>query len=167
MNISAIQLRRPDLVETVWASCRGEGEEPAAMAIDLEITESVLMEDIDRIIPSLEKLKNAGYRVSIDDFGTGYSSFSYLAKIPLNTLKIDRTFIRDLTTEPSHKTIVATIILLAHALGLTVVAEGVETEQQRAELQIMGCDEVQGYLLGRPMPAPDAERLQLQRDAAA
>lgn len=157
VNISALQLRRPDFVETVWEMCRSAGENPAA--IDLEITESVLMEDIDRTIPLLQKLRDAGYGISIDDFGTGYSSFSYLTKIPLTSIKIDRSFIQHLTTECSHKTIVSTIILLAHALKLTVVAEGVETEQQRTQLQLMECDELQGYLLGRPMLGKDVEML--------
>lgn len=157
VNISAIQLRRPDFVETILEICQRENEEPAA--IDLEITESVLMEDIDRIIPLLQKLRNAGCGISIDDFGTGYSSFSYLTKIPLTAIKIDRSFIKNLTTEHSHNTIVSTIILLAHALNLTVVAEGVETEQQRIQLQLMKCHELQGYLLGKPMLAKDIEIL--------
>jgi diguanylate cyclase (GGDEF)-like protein/PAS domain S-box-containing protein len=157
VNISALQLRRPDFVETVWEMCRPVDEAPAA--IDLEITESVMMEDIDRMIPLLQKLRDAGYGISIDDFGTGYSSFSYLTKIPLTSIKIDRSFIQNLTTERSHNTIVSTIILLAHALKLTVIAEGVETEQQRAQLQMMECDELQGYLLGRPMQGKDAEML--------
>ncbi|MES2534893.1 MAG: EAL domain-containing protein [Pseudomonadota bacterium] len=157
VNISAIQIRRPDFVETVWKMC-GHGKEPQA-TIDLEITESVLMEDINRIIPSLWKLRNTGYGVAIDDFGTGYSSFSYLAQIPLTAIKIDRSFIQNLTTGPRHHTIVSTMIKLAHSLNLTVVAEGVETEQQCSKLREMKCDESQGYLFGRPMSVEDAGML--------
>jgi diguanylate cyclase (GGDEF)-like protein len=157
VNISAMQLRRHDFVETVWETCRRDLEYPAA--IDLEITESVLMEDIERIIPSLQKLRDAGFGISIDDFGTGYSSFSYLTRIPLTSVKIDRSFINRLAKESSHDTIVSTIILLAHALKLTVVAEGVETEQQRLQLVQMNCDELQGYLFGKPMPEASAAQL--------
>jgi diguanylate cyclase (GGDEF)-like protein/PAS domain S-box-containing protein len=157
VNVSAIQIRRPDFVEAVVEAVSGPKVSLPA-AIDLEITESVLMENIDRVIPSLQKLKDAGFSIAIDDFGTGYSSFSYLAKIPLNSIKIDRSFITALTDHADQVTIVSTIILLAHALKLQVVAEGVETEEQRAQLQSMGCDELQGYLLGRPMPG---DKLQL------
>ncbi len=158
VNVSAIQVRRPDFVESVLDAVLGPKRDKPA-AIDLEITESVLMENIDRVIPSLQKLKDAGFCISIDDFGTGYSSFSYLAKIPLNSIKIDRSFITALTEHADQITIVSTIILLAHALKLTVIAEGVETDEQRAQLQAMGCDELQGYLLGRPMPREKLELL--------
>jgi diguanylate cyclase (GGDEF)-like protein/PAS domain S-box-containing protein len=158
VNVSAIQVRRADFVEAVLDAVAGPQNEQMA-AIDLEITESVLMENIDRVIPSLQKLKDAGFCISIDDFGTGYSSFSYLAKIPLNSIKIDRSFISALTEHADQVTIVSTIILLAHALKLHVIAEGVETSEQRAQLQAMGCDELQGYLLGRPMPGEKLELL--------
>jgi diguanylate cyclase (GGDEF)-like protein/PAS domain S-box-containing protein len=164
VNISAIQLRQPDFLETVRDAVSGLADEDAA-AIDLEITESVLMENIDRIIPSLQELKDTGFKISIDDFGTGYSSFGYLAKIPLNAIKIDRSFIVDLTTNPVQVTIVSTIILLAHALKLKVIAEGVETAEQLTQLQSMGCDELQGYLHGKPMPRTEVEML-LQRISA-
>jgi diguanylate cyclase (GGDEF)-like protein/PAS domain S-box-containing protein len=159
VNISAIQLRQPDFVESVWEMCRKGYEE--APAINLEITESVLMDDIDRIIPALQKLRDAGYGISIDDFGTGYSSFSYLTKIPLTEIKIDRSFILNLDTE-QNRNIVSTIILLAHSLKLSVVAEGVETEYQSIQLHSMQCDETQGFLTGKPMPKEAAELLLAQ-----
>jgi len=158
VNISAIQLRQPDFLETVCAAVSGlDDEDPAA--IDLEITESVLMGNIDSIIPSLQVLKDKGIGIAIDNFGTGYSSFSYLAKIPLNAIKIDSTFITELTTHTGQITIVSTIILLAHALKLKVIAKGVETIEQRTQLQLMGCDELQGYLLGKPMAGAEVETL--------
>lgn len=158
VNLSAIQMRQADFAEAIISSTSGSSGEDAA-AIDLEITESVLMEDIDRTIPSLQRLREAGFHIAIDDFGTGYSSFSYLTKIPLDSIKIDRSFVKEMTTNASQKTVVSTIILLAHALGLKVIAEGVETDDQRAQLLSIGCDEIQGYLYGKPMPAAEAIRL--------
>jgi diguanylate cyclase (GGDEF)-like protein/PAS domain S-box-containing protein len=158
VNLSAIQMRQADFAEAIISSTSGSSGEDAP-AIDLEITESVLMEDIDRTIPSLQRLREAGFHIAIDDFGTGYSSFSYLTKIPLDSIKIDRSFVKEMTTNASQKTVVSTIILLAHALGLTVIAEGVETEDQRAQLLSIGCDEIQGYLYGKPMPAAEVIRL--------
>lgn len=158
VNISAIQLRQPDFLATVCDAVAGlDDEDPAA--IDLEITESVLMGNIDSIIPSLQILKDKGIGIAIDNFGTGYSSFSYLAKIPLNAIKIDSGFISELTTHTGQITIVSTIILLAHALKLKVIAKGVETIEQRTQLQLMGCDELQGYLLGKPMAGTEVETL--------
>jgi diguanylate cyclase (GGDEF)-like protein/PAS domain S-box-containing protein len=173
VNVSAIQLKDPDFVNIIRSSVWGHPDEELApiqdtsdikntrdaAAIDLEITESVLMENIDSLIPSLQALKDEGIRISIDDFGTGYSSFSYLSKIPLDTIKIDRSFITEITSNAGQRTIVSTIILLAHALKLKVIAEGVETVEQRAQLAQMGCDELQGYLLGKPMPSSDVEDL--------
>lgn len=171
VNVSAAQLNNPDFVKVIRSSVWGHINETTATdqdflhsskesaAIDLEITESVLMENIDSLIPRLQELKDAGFHISIDDFGTGYSSFSYLTKIPLDTIKIDRTFISEITSNADQRTIVSTIILLAHALKLKVIAEGVETNEQREQLILMGCDELQGYLLGKPMPSSDMESL--------
>lgn len=164
VNVSAIQLRDADFLDTIRGSLLGhlDGEFLESIekaSIDLEITESVMMENIDTFIPRLQLLKDEGFHISIDDFGTGYSSFSYLSKIPLNTIKIDRSFITDMNTSPDQRTIVSTIILLAHALKLKVIAEGVETAEQCAELKLMGCDELQGYFFGKPMPSSDVERL--------
>lgn len=170
VNVSAIQLKHPDFVDVIRKSVWGHFDETTTgndhhltnglgkpAAIDLEITESVLMENIDSLIPILQQLQDEGFHISIDDFGTGYSSFSYLTRIPLDAIKIDRSFITELTSNADQRTIVSTIILLAHALKLKVIAEGVETNEQRAQLILMGCDELQGYLLGKPMPSSDVE----------
>lgn len=164
VNISALQLRRLDFVEIVQSAVAPlAGQIPAK--IDLEITESVLMENLEMAIPSLQNLKDAGFHIAIDDFGTGYSSFSYLTKIPLNLIKIDKSFITDLTSHQGQMSVVSTIILLAHALQLKVIAEGVETAEQHAQLQQLGCDELQGYLFGKPMPGKDVEALLALRNA--
>ncbi|WP_211467109.1 EAL domain-containing protein [Collimonas silvisoli] len=158
VNISADQLRHPDFLKTVCDAVAGrDGEEPAA--IHLEIAESALAENVDSIIPSLLILKDKGIGIAIDNFGTGHSSLSYLAKIPLNAIKIDSAFIADLTTHTGQITIASTIILLAHALKLKVIAKGVGTIEQRTQLQFMGCDELQGYLLGKPMTGTEVETL--------
>lgn len=177
VNVSSLQLKNPDFVNVIRGCLRGHVDESKtidnegmannsekAAAIDLEITESVLMENIDNLIPRLQELKNEGFHISIDDFGTGYSSFSYLTKIPLDTIKIDRSFITGITSNADQRTIVSTIILLAHALKLNVIAEGVETNDQLVQLCQMGCDEVQGYLLGKPMPSSDVESLLTKLD---
>ena len=158
VNISADQLQQPDFLKTVCDAVLGRDGEEAA-AIDLEIDESALTGSIDSITPSLRILKDKGIGLAIDNFGTGLSSLSYLAKIPLNAIKIDSAFIADLTTHTGQITIVSTIILLAHALKLKVIASGVETIEQRTQLQFMGCDELQGYLLGKPMTGTEVETL--------
>lgn len=158
VNISALQLRRLDFVEIVLnAIAPLAGQIP--VRIDLEITETVLMENLELVIPSLQMLKDADMHIAIDDFGTGYSSFSYLTKIPLDFIKIDRSFITELTSHQGQMTVVSTIILLAHALNLKVIAEGVETVEQHVQLQQRGCDELQGYLFGKPMPSMEVEAL--------
>ena len=120
--------------------------------LELEITETVLMDDPQRAINLLRRLKDKGIRIAIDDFGTGYSSLSYLRSFPIDRLKIDRSFVTTSLTDPSGAAIVTAIISLARSLGITTIAEGVETEDQRLFLLQQGCDEVQGYLMGRPMP---------------
>ena len=149
VNVSAIQLRRKDFVGTVEAAIRG-GAKPTG--IDLEITESLIMEDVAGTIRKLKELRALGMSVAIDDFGTGYSSLAYLAKLPVQTLKIDRSFIISMLTDPDTMTLVQTIISLAHSLRLTVVAEGVELEEQAKVLQLLRCDEMQGYLFSKPLP---------------
>jgi len=125
----------------------------AGSALELEITESLIMADVKHSIASLHRVRAMGVSVAIDDFGTGFSSLSYLAKLPINTLKIDRSFVVDMAT--TSEALVAMIINLAHSLKLKVVAEGVETEQESRLLRALGCDEMQGYLLGRPVPERD------------
>ena len=127
--------------------------------IELEITEGTLMENMNHTIASLKTLRDMGLHISLDDFGTGYSSLSYLKEFPVNVLKIDQSFVRDVTTDPSDASIVASIITLAHNLGLNVVAEGCETIDQLKFLRAYHCEQVQGYLFSRPLPSNEAEEL--------
>ena len=120
--------------------------------IDLEITESLVMEDIQGNIEKLKAIRGLGMSIAIDDFGTGYSSLGYLAKLPVQTLKIDRSFIITMLNEPDTMTLVQTMISLAHSLRLKVVAEGVDSEDQAKFLRLLRCDEMQGYLFSRPVP---------------
>jgi EAL domain-containing protein (putative c-di-GMP-specific phosphodiesterase class I) len=150
VNVSAIQLRQRDFVDSVLEAIGGKGEPPL---IDLEITESVLVEDIDESTRKLQTLRRAGIGVSVDDFGTGYCSLSYLARLPVDTLKIDRSFVVRMRDPGYPRNIVAMIVSLAHTLGLKVIAEGVEDDDQLRLLRELGCDQIQGYLVGRPMPA--------------
>jgi len=151
VNISPLQLRRSKFAEhflhvtEAWAN--------TACGLDIEITEGALLDDWAAEVKSLKLLRAAGVRIAIDDFGTGYSSLSRLSDLPIDTLKIDRTFINRLSQDGPGKTLVSTIISLAHAFGMSVVAEGVETEDQLGLLREMGCDQAQGSLLGKPMPA--------------
>lgn len=149
VNVSQIQLRRKDFVDTVRTAI---GTGTTAPGIDLEITESLVMEDIEGNIDKLNMIRTLGLDIAVDDFGTGYSSLRYLAKLPVQTLKIDRSFIITMIEEPHTMTLVSTVISMAHSLGLKVVAEGVDSEAQAAVLRRHGCDELQGYLFSRPLP---------------
>jgi len=128
---------------------RAEGCEPSW--IELEVTETSLVHDIDAIRKVLHRLRDEGFSVAIDDFGTGYSSLAYLAKLPVQELKIDRSFIITMLKEPAVMTLVSTVISMAHSLGLEVVAEGVDAEDQAKELRRLGCDKMQGYLYSKPV----------------
>ena len=128
-----------------------ENELPAE-TLDLEITESLLMTDREIAVQVLSELRMQGISISIDDFGTGYSSLGRLKSLPLDTLKIDRSFITDVTTDPNSASLVLALVTLAHNLGLKVIAEGVETEEQLNFLKLIRCDEYQGYLLSKPVP---------------
>jgi diguanylate cyclase (GGDEF)-like protein len=149
VNVSPIHLRRRDFVEQVEQAI-ADGVAPTG--IDLEITESRIMEDIQSNIEKLRKVRALGVNLAIDDFGTGYSSLSYLAKLPVQTLKIDRSFIITMLNEPDTMTLVSTIISLARSLELKVVAEGVDAEEQARMLRLLRCDEMQGYLFSKPVP---------------
>jgi EAL domain-containing protein (putative c-di-GMP-specific phosphodiesterase class I) len=152
VNVSAQQLRDQYFVQDVQlALASQEGLNPA---LELEITESLLMEDIERNIERLKTLRDLGVTIAIDDFGTGYSSLNYLARLPMDTLKIDRSFVVGMAQSPESWTIVSTIISLAHSLGLKAIAEGVETEEQLNLLRLLKCDEMQGFLISRPV-SPD------------
>jgi EAL domain-containing protein (putative c-di-GMP-specific phosphodiesterase class I) len=147
VNISSRQIRQGTLTTTVRQALEAAGLDPAWLG--LELTESVLMERQHEAVTALHRLRGIGVQLSIDDFGTGYSSLSYLKHFPVDTLKIDRTFVRDLMTVPDDAAITAAIIAMAHALELKVVAEGVETHEHLAFLKGQGCDEIQGHLVGR------------------
>ncbi|MBL8843890.1 MAG: EAL domain-containing protein [Planctomycetes bacterium] len=154
VNVSAEQFRDKFLVERVAEELARSGL-PAA-DLELELTESTLMRDVDRALATLQQLKQAGVHLAIDDFGTGYSSLAYLKRFPIDCLKIDRSFVRDVTTDPGDAAITSLIVMMAHRLRLSVVAEGVETEAQAEFLRGEQCDQVQGYLFGRPLAAAEA-----------
>jgi EAL domain-containing protein (putative c-di-GMP-specific phosphodiesterase class I) len=153
VNVSPLQLRRRDFADRVLASIETAGNQPGA--VDLEITESMLMQDLELSIRKLAQLREAGIGVAIDDFGTGYSSLRLLARLPVDTLKVDRSFIQSVADTPNVRTLVSTIISLARAFGMHTVAEGVETAEQLQVLHAVKCDQAQGYLFGRPTPASD------------
>ena len=150
VNVSAIQLRQRQFVDVVRAAI---GSGVAAPAIDLEITESLLMEDVESNIGKLRALQELGMRIAIDDFGTGHSSLAYLARLPADSLKIDRSFVVTMLHSVDTMTLVSTIISLGHALKMKVVAEGVDSEAQARVLRLIRCDEMQGYLYSKPLPA--------------
>lgn len=125
--------------------------------LELELTENILMHDIDQVIVQLQQLSDLGVAISIDDFGTGFSSLSYVKRLPVDRLKIDQSFIRDVVSDTSDRAIVAAIVNLAHSLRMEVVAEGVETVEQLEYVRGAGCDAVQGYYCGRPMAAAQFE----------
>ena len=156
VNVSVRQFRQPDFVEQVLGVLDATGANPERLK--LELTESLLMADVEDVIARMEHLRRHGVGFSLDDFGTGYSSLSYLKRLPLDQLKIDQGFVRDLQTDPNDAAIVRTILALADSLDLAVVAEGVETTGQLEFLQRHGCKAFQGYLFGRPMTAEVLER---------
>ncbi len=151
VNLSAAQLRQPDLVEGITEVLAQTGTDPSW--VEIELTESALMEDPDQANVVLTQLKSLGMRLSIDDFGTGYSSLSYLSQFPVDVLKIDGSFVRGVTSDASAEAISTSVIALAHQMGLRVIAEGVETEEQLAFLNRHACDEIQGYYFSPPIPA--------------
>jgi EAL domain-containing protein (putative c-di-GMP-specific phosphodiesterase class I) len=157
VNVSACQFRQPEFVEQVKAAIERNGIDPARLK--LELTESLVVSNVEDTIAKMLALKSVGVRFSMDDFGTGHSSLSYLKLLPLDQLKIDRSFVHDIVTDPSDAIIVQTIINMGRTLGLNVIAEGVETEEQRRILIQHGCEAFQGYLFGRPVPAVEFEHL--------
>ncbi len=157
INLSARQFADKNLAQTIRRSLETHEVDPSLL--ELEITESSLMNNTEEAIATLSYLKSLGLRISIDDFGTGYSSLSYLKRFPLDALKVDRSFVRDITTDADDATITLAIIGMAHDLGLKVIAEGVETEAQLAFLSSNRCDEMQGYYFSRPVPANDCGRM--------
>jgi diguanylate cyclase (GGDEF)-like protein len=161
VNVSALQFRQPDFVDVVTAALAASGLPPALL--ELEMTETAIMEHSAPPIRRLEELHDLGVHLAIDDFGTGLSSLAYLRHFPLDRLKIDQTFVRDMAHAEDALAIVRAVVALAHTLGMRAMAEGVESEGQASRLAAMGCDEAQGYLFGRPCAPAAFERLTLAR----
>jgi diguanylate cyclase (GGDEF)-like protein len=153
VNVSSVQLQRKDFVDTVIEEIAGGGDHPEWL--ELEITESLLMRNVEESTRKLSILRGMGVTVAIDDFGTGYSSLSYLSRLPVDKLKIDRSFVSSVDSSGESTTLVTTMITLAHGLKMAVVAEGVETEDQARLLRLLRCDEAQGYHFGKPVPAAE------------
>jgi diguanylate cyclase (GGDEF)-like protein len=160
VNLSARQFQEGGLVPVVQRALARSGL--AASQLELEITESILMQQTERTLQALNEFEAFGVKLAIDDFGTGYSSLGYLKRFPVSTLKIDRSFLRDVSRDEDDRAIVAAVMAMARSLALTVTAEGVENTEQVAFLRLHGCDQAQGYLYSRPVPAAEFEQL-LQR----
>ncbi|HWL04225.1 MAG TPA: EAL domain-containing protein [Xanthobacteraceae bacterium] len=156
INLSPVQFQRQSLPLLVTQILTETGLDPRCL--DLELTETILMQDIEQVAAQLHHLRGLGVQISIDDFGTGFSSLSYVKRLPVDRIKIDQSFVRDLVSDPSDRAIVSAVVNLAHSLDLVVVAEGVETAEQLEIVRAIGCEEVQGYYFGRPMPTRDFER---------
>jgi EAL domain-containing protein (putative c-di-GMP-specific phosphodiesterase class I) len=156
VNVSALQFRQADFVDEVMAALGRHGANPRQLK--LELTENVLVESVEDIIDKMAALKAKGVSFSLDDFGTGYSSLSYLKRLPLDQLKIDQGFVRDILTDPNDAAIAKMIVALGESMGLGVIAEGVELEAQWRFLADHGCHAYQGYLFGKPMPISDFEK---------
>jgi EAL domain-containing protein (putative c-di-GMP-specific phosphodiesterase class I) len=156
VNLSSKQFRYSRLKETLAGILAETGFDPRYL--EFEITESMLMEGSVAVREVLSDLKTLGISISVDDFGTGYSSLSYLKRFPIDALKIDRTFVRDIPANQDDAAIVRAIIAMSHSLRMKVIAEGVETEDQQQFLRSEGCDEIQGYLSGRPVPPEELWR---------
>jgi diguanylate cyclase (GGDEF)-like protein/PAS domain S-box-containing protein len=165
VNVSPLQLRNRGFIAEIKEAIGIDAH--AAAGLELEITESLIMQDVKHNIASLKAIRALGVTIAIDDFGTGFSSLSYLAKLPVDTLKIDRSFVTDMTAAPEGLALVSTIINLAHSLKLKVVAEGVETEEQSRLLRLLNCDEMQGFLFSKPLPGEIFESRYLAQPLAA
>jgi EAL domain-containing protein (putative c-di-GMP-specific phosphodiesterase class I) len=164
INVSTQQLAEPTFVEELRGALDASGVDPSR--IHLEITESVLMADPDRAVATLDRIKDLGVDISIDDFGTGYSSLSYLSRFPIDTLKIDSSFISTMASDPASQQIVSAIVRLAQSLELTLVAEGIEESRQQELLRELGCQYGQGYLFSKPLPPTElASFLEVGRPA--
>jgi len=164
VNLSARHLMDEGCASLIEGLLIANGVDPAAL--ELEITESAIIADPERATATLERIRALGVRVAIDDFGTGFSSLSHLKRLPLNSLKIDVSFVRQMLTSATDRAIVESTIHLAHDLGLTVIAEGIEDEPTRAALRAQGCDEGQGYGISPPMAAAEATAWLAEQSAA-
>ncbi len=165
VNVSARQFHQPQFVDLVSSILRRTGSLPGRLK--LEITESVVLINMEDIIRKMRILLDEGLSFALDDFGTGYSSLSYLKRLPVSQVKIDQSFVRDLNVDPNDAAIVRAILGMADSLGLQAIAEGVESEQQRDFLIENGCQAFQGYLFGKPLPADQFEARFLRRGKAA
>lgn len=165
INLSTRQFRQENLVRVIRQALRANKLDGGF--IELEITESALMDDVLAAVAILRELKTIGVKLSLDDFGTGFSSPSYLKRFPIDQLKIDQSFVRDVTTDPDDAAICIAVIDLAHNLNLKVVAEGVETAEQMSYLRLQGCDEMQGYYFSRPLPAEAFVQILAERKTLA
>jgi diguanylate cyclase (GGDEF)-like protein len=157
VNLSPLQFRSPQLVSVIVSALAKAGLDPARL--ELEVTEGALMEDTDAVVATLHQIKALGVKVSMDDFGTGYSSLSYLQKFPFDKIKIDQSFVRSIETDPDSAAIVRAVTALGQSLGMVTIAEGVETQQQLEQIARDGCQQVQGFLTGRPLTAAAAAAL--------
>lgn len=164
VNLSSVQFRQPDLELRIARILEETGLDPSGL--ELELTESMLLQDADATVETLRTIKHMGIHLSIDDFGTGYSSLSYIKRFPVDALKIDQSFVREVLTSAEDSAITTSIVLMGKGLNLTVVAEGVETKSQLEFLRVLECDEAQGYLFSRPVPAKEAGEC-LQRGYAS
>ncbi len=153
VNVSGLQFQRHDLLTTLKQVLDESGLNPKHL--ELEITEGYIMQKTEPAIKMLDEIKQLGISISVDDFGTGYSSLSYLKRLPLDKLKIDKSFVRDIPDDPNDEAITRAIVALGQSLQLKVIAEGIETEAQKQFLKTIGCDEGQGYLYGDPLPADE------------
>jgi diguanylate cyclase (GGDEF)-like protein len=161
INISPRQFQHSNFVERLTGIVSDAGVDSAGLY--LELTENLLVNDVENVIVRMTELKTRGFRFAIDDFGTGYSSLTYLKRLPLDTLKIDRSFVRDITSDPNDATIVESILAMSSRMGFRVLAEGVETEEQLEFLTRHRCDLYQGYLFSQPVPAEELEKLLLKK----
>ena len=168
VNLSPVQFKEADLFDVICAALRNSGLPPERL--EIEITESVLLERGAENLAFMERLKHIGIELALDDFGTGYSSLSYLTVFPFDKIKIDKSFIRNLTHQPRSSAIISSIVTLARGLDMSVTAEGVETAEEFERLKALGVNFAQGYLFGRPLPVDkielDGSNAPSQRDAA-
>jgi predicted signal transduction protein with EAL and GGDEF domain len=161
VNISAVQFRNPGLMQVIVGALAASGLQ--ATRLEIEITETVLLQNKDTTLAVLHQLRSLGVRIAMDDFGTGYSSLTYLQCFPFDKIKIDRSFVKDITENTGSLNIVRAVAALANGMGMTATAEGVETEEQLDRITSEGCTEMQGYLFSKPLPAAEIERLFLPR----
>jgi EAL domain-containing protein (putative c-di-GMP-specific phosphodiesterase class I) len=161
VNISASQFRNAGLMQVIVGALAASGLK--ATRLEIEITETVLLQDKEATLAILHRLRALGVRIAMDDFGTGYSSLTYLQSFPFDKIKIDRSFVKDITENAGSLNIVRAVAALANGMGMTATAEGVETTEQLDRITAEGCTEMQGYLFSRPLPAADIERLFLSR----